>query len=163
MNNYIFFAIFLLSSIVFAEGPQDFDKYSSEVIYSGELKSIDFESHKLAKKFKTRLNALVGSSPNFSGKYVLTSWGCGSGCQMISMVNTINGSVHFMNKPASYGYCHIVNSSLIIVDPISEELIEGYGGVIPKWFKTKYYEWDGKSFVLLSETQRKTKFKCVPS
>lgn len=45
------------------------------------------------RQFKSVLSGFLTESPNFSGKYVLATWGCGSSCQRHAIVNKLNGDV----------------------------------------------------------------------
>lgn len=123
-------------------GSYDFSDYPSEVS-SLTLSQIDLNSHPSASNFKTRFKALQGRPANFAGHYILVYWGCGSSCQMFSIVDVETGQI-FMNEDwsSSMGVCVQSNSSLLIVNPgISE----------PARMQSTYYHWDGQRLVFLRE------------
>lgn len=162
-KNILILSLCIISVLASASGEvklPDFSDYKSKLQHSGKLKSIDFESHEKAKTFKSILNGLVGLTPNFGGKFILTFWGCGSSCQQVAMVDATNGSVYFLDSAASNGICIEKDSDLLVVDPISQDLIDSYGGEIPIWVKTKYYKWDGDEFNLLVKSREKINFEC---
>ena len=46
----------------------------------------------VARRFKTILSgALAKSAVNFGGHYVAASWGCGTNCQRIAIVDVLTG------------------------------------------------------------------------
>ena len=53
-------------------------------------------------EFRTRIRAAAASPPNFAGGFVLSTWGCGTGCQQFVIVNPHTGYV-FMAPFAPQG------------------------------------------------------------
>ncbi|MBU3069071.1 hypothetical protein KOI40_04515 [Aestuariicella sp. G3-2] len=120
----------------------DFSDYPSQVS-SMTLSQIDLNSHPSASNFRTRFKALQGRPANFAGHYILVYWGCGSGCQMFSIVDVETGQI-FMDDDwsSSMGVCVRADSSLLIVNPGVSE---------PARMQSTYYHWDGEQLVLLRE------------
>lgn len=103
------------------------------------------------------LQRAVGSSPNFAGKYVLTYWGCGTGCQQVAAIDVETGEVFYPGEgAASNGVCYQLDSALLIVNPIDREGAEQ----IPDWFHTYFYEITGQGFQLLGKTRDGLSFEC---
>jgi hypothetical protein len=81
--------------------PQDsvpqFRKYPVAEIYNGKnapvvLKTAD------DRMFKTRLReASKTQKPNFAGRYILTTWGCGTSCVMGAVIDAKTGAVHWFD------------------------------------------------------------------
>lgn len=149
----------LLSKATFTDKPT-FESYLIAEQYKGELNNINLESHADVNMFKNHFIQLKGEVPNFAGKYIVTSWGCGTSCQTIAVVDVSNGDVFFIDQTASHEYCYQINSNLLIINPITQDLYDSFDGEIPKWLKTKYYLWDGKKFNLLSESQTVISLNC---
>ena len=123
------------------------------------LSAIDFSSHPDASNFRTRLEYNLGETANFAGHYIVTSWGCGSMCQMVAVINVLDGDV-FFPFTASFGVCYRADSSLLISNPTDESFIDSFDGELPVWFKTGFYDWDGEHMELLVETQQAVDLYC---
>ncbi|WP_426956030.1 hypothetical protein [Muricoccus radiodurans] len=102
--------------------------------------------------FRTRLREAATRPPNFAGHYVLTTWGCGSGCLMGAVVNALDGRVTFLPaticclpfdvegvEPISFR----ADSRLLILNGVRDEA-EGDLGA-------HYYRIEGARFVHLRD------------
>jgi hypothetical protein len=49
-----------------------------------------------SRAFRTRLRAAARRPANFAGRYVVTTWGCGTGCQLGAVVDLKTGRVHWL-------------------------------------------------------------------
>lgn len=123
------------------------------------LASINLKSHPNVANFKTRLEYNLNESANFAGHYIATYWGCGTMCQMVAIIDVLDGSVFFPDITTSYGACHRADSTLFITNPADEYLLEAYAGDFPDWFAMGYYQWDGEQMNLLTETQEITELE----
>ncbi len=56
------------------------------------------------RAFRTRLREAAKRRPNFAGRYVLTAWGCGAGCQAGAAVDLRTGRVHWLPHQATLDY-----------------------------------------------------------
>ena len=117
------------------------------------LGAINFTSHPDAENFKTRLEYSLNEPANFAGHYIVTNWGCGTMCQMVAVIDVLNGDV-FFPFTTSMGACFLADSSLIITNPLDEYIIEDFGDDMPDWLKSGYYTWDGAQMHLLAESQQ---------
>ena len=92
------FSLFvLLSSNVFAESgiseplPEFSDfSVSDESIFTGTPAPAILSSE-IDKSFKTRVKDAAKAEVNFAGHYTLSSWGCGSGCEQVVVVDAETG------------------------------------------------------------------------
>jgi len=89
--------------------------------------SVDLSSHPDARLYRTKLQEGAALGPNFAGRYSLVSWGCGTECQMIGIVDLPTGEVlgiegerHF--PIASRGVEFRLSSKLLILDPPCSDL-----------------------------------------
>lgn len=136
----------------------NFDDYTVE--QSNEvLSAIDFSSHPDAENFKTRLEYSLNEPANFAGHYVVTTWGCGTMCQVIAIIDVRNGEV-FFPLTTSLGVCYRSDSSLLITNPLDELTIEDFAEDMPAWLQSGYYRWDGMQMQLLAESQEATDSNC---
>lgn len=125
---------------------------------------INFKSHSEAKFFRTNLKkALANSDINFAGKYILTYWGCGSGCAQGAIIDVHTGNVFFpVELQGVYaGGLTLGNHDMLEYKKDSNLLIiYGYvgGGFKPETATHHgiyYYQWNGKVFKLLKFIKKK--------
>ena len=100
--------------------------------------------------YASQLRRASHHAPDFAGHFVLASWGCGAGCVMAAAIDATTGAVTRLPFTVSDWPLevtepleHKLNSSLLIVQGSRNE--KGSG--------TYYYQFTGKSFVLLSESE----------
>lgn len=123
-------------------GSPKFSHYPVSNIYVGQSAPVDF-SNREAYEFKTRLRQAAKGSANFAGKYVLTTWGCGSSCVMGAVINRKTGNISFL--PGSIccweGEDSMVqfrlNSRLLVTAGLTNE-----GGE----YGAHFYEFTGRKF-----------------
>lgn len=90
-------ATFLLASGAGSMGqsrvPQ-FRDYPASGAYKGRTAPLILTRDDRA--FRTRLRwAAKNLKPNFAGRYILTTWGCGTGCLMGAVIDARTGRVHW--------------------------------------------------------------------
>lgn len=121
--------------------------------YEGKTAPINFASHLGATMFKTKLIEGIKEAPNFAFYYHLITWGCGTECQQIGIIDARDGKVYFADFASAEGIDFRLDSKLLIVNPI-ENIIEVYGNDSSKWLDglyTSYYLWENNKFTLLKE------------
>ena len=72
-----------------------FEDFSAVVRYTGTIAAPDVKSQPKARMFRTRLRKAAREGVNFAGRYILASWGCGSGCQDAGIIDAKTGKVYF--------------------------------------------------------------------
>lgn len=77
-------------SMAFAQVPQ-FKDYPVKV-YSGPSAKLVLDNED-AKEFRTNFTNALKLKPNFSGEYVIATWGCGAGCQSYNFISKKTGRV----------------------------------------------------------------------
>jgi hypothetical protein len=109
-----------------------------------------------ARQFKTRLREAARGGPNFAGHYIVTYWGCGSGCVVGAIINARSGRVFMMPttlccwgfdvddnfRPIEYRQ----NSKLIILSGARNEK-EGDNA-------TRFYKFENERLVLVKSVPR---------
>jgi hypothetical protein len=63
--------------------------------YHGRNAAPDVRSHPDSRMFRTRLKAWAKEKPNFAGHYILATWGCGTDCTQISIIDARTGKIFF--------------------------------------------------------------------
>jgi hypothetical protein len=127
--------------------------------YSAEL---NLTSHPQAKKFKTVLSSAYSKGPNFAGHYTIATWGCGSTCQLVAVINHKDGKVFFPPYSTQVGSDFKLDSNLFITNP-SEVLdeyrvtAEEHHAPLMSWeqFSSEYYKWENNHFVLIYPMAKK--------
>lgn len=153
----IAFLCIVFSTICSAQKLPNYSQFPAKV-EKKTAKKVNLKSHPEAKMYRTNLkNALVNSDVNFAGKYILTYWGCGTGCRQAAIIDAQTGNAFFpvelqgvSASGLSLGNHDVLeykkNSNLL--------LIYGYAG---SGFESEnnnqhgiyYYQWKGKAFKLV--------------
>jgi hypothetical protein len=60
-------------------------------------------SNKDARMYRTNLRNAAKGGVNFAGHYILTSWGCGTNCNVGAIIDARNGKVFFPAQLAGFG------------------------------------------------------------
>lgn len=82
----------------------------SETVYVGPHIAPDLSAPE-NKLFRTRITAASQENPNFAGRYVIETWGCGTGCAQGVAVNVATGKVIWL--PGSF-----------VLEPLDSERFE---------------------------------------
>ncbi len=142
----------------FADFPSPFP------LYKGEIGKLNFESNTKASLFKSRLGDGIKEGANFAGRFNITTWGCGTDCRQLAVINVINGDVYFpFDSLQDYkqengsiigaeDISYNIDSNLLIIRPLSTP--EGYNDNSGdnSWItETKYYLWEYNRFVEIKE------------
>lgn len=155
--------ITLFSVVISAQKTPTYSDFSVKV-ENKTAKKVILKSHSEAKFFRTNLkNAFANSEINFAGKYILTYWGCGSGCTQGAIIDVHTGDVFF---PIELQGVYAGGLSLGEHDMLEYKknsnllIIYGYagGGFEPETATHHgiyYYKWNGKAFKLLKFIKKK--------
>jgi len=97
LNSLRFGCIVLAISIAPVYGAElpTFDQYRVAEVFDGRPAPVDFRSHPKARRFRTALKAAAEHGPNFAGHYTILTWGCGTACQELAIIDAENGHVDF--------------------------------------------------------------------
>ena len=60
--------------------------------------AIDFKNSPGASTFRTRLREALKDNINFAGRFILTGWGCGTGCSHGAVIDGKTGRVYFPDE-----------------------------------------------------------------
>ncbi|MBI4807834.1 MAG: hypothetical protein HY799_02630 [Nitrosomonadales bacterium] len=71
-----------------------FEDYPAS-IYAGNNAPPKFNDNPSAKQFRGQLSHWARSKPNFAGHYILATWGCGTDCVSITVIDTKTGNIYF--------------------------------------------------------------------
>ena len=88
--------------------PQDaprFESYPAK-IYAGKNAEPDLHSDPETRMFHTRISEWSKQKPNFAGHYILATWGCGTSCTQLAIIDAKTGRVF---HPAGVTYNDATN------------------------------------------------------
>lgn len=84
------------------KGAPRFADYKVREIYRGRNARVVLTKDDWA--FRTRLREAARNRPNFAGRYILTAWGCGAGCQIGAAIDAKTGRVYWFPHAATFDY-----------------------------------------------------------
>ena len=143
-------------SAVSAQVAPSFSRYGVPVERKS-ARSIDFRRSPGASSFRTRISSAFREPVNFAGHYILTGWGCGTGCIYSAIIDVRDGRVYFPMQLAGLGVAY--NDTEYEEDPLVYRknsrllILKGSPGVMDneadKPTGTYYYEWNGNRLRLV--------------
>ncbi len=153
MKNILSFVLFILilclfQGMSFAQLNLKFRDLPATEPYRGTNAPLDFLSHPDANKFRTRLKDAAQEKPNFANHYIVTSWGCGTKCRMIAIIDANNGKIYFPFNVCCWGddvddpLAFRLNSTLFVVNGDVDE--KGENGVY-------YFKWERNLMRIISK------------
>ncbi|QQS39981.1 MAG: hypothetical protein IPM63_11455 [Acidobacteriota bacterium] len=114
-----------------------------------------------ARMFRSGIIRTAEDPPNFAGHYRITTWGCGAGCVMGTLVNVITGHVMFLpatisdwpsgSSPLEFRK----NSRLLVINGVRNENEVETSGL------RHFYEISGKKFLYIGSAKREEKIPVV--
>jgi len=69
-----------------------FDDYQANQSFAGRA-NVDFSTNEAATHHRTAITKDIAAGVNFSGKYVVSTWGCGDGCKGSAVINAESGKI----------------------------------------------------------------------
>ena len=153
--------LLLLFTAVSAKTPT-FAKYSVK-FETATAKDINFKSHKDAKMCSTNLRKSLKEGVNFAGRFIVSSWGCGTSCLQSAIIDAKTGNVFFPIelRGSSFGEGEVSQGDDSIIFKKNSRLfiLNGYTGRDNEQDKRKYgvwyFEWTGKAFKLIKYVKKK--------
>ncbi len=70
-----------------------FNKFPAEV-FVGRNARLILHGDAATRTFRTRLAQWAKEKPNFAGHYILATWGCGTDCTQIAIINARTGKIY---------------------------------------------------------------------
>ena len=117
--------------------------------FSGANATPKIEKSNKAYQYHSTIQREANGPPNFAGHLRVITWGCGTGCHELSLVDLKTGMVWLMDEPpAVLGYEHRVDSTLLISDTPS--MLPGWkvGDPTAFTFSSASYVWDDSKQIL---------------
>ncbi len=137
-----------------------FSQYPADNLYDGVVAPVDFESNKDAATFRTAITNAVNTGVNFAGHYIIATWGCGTSCEGLAIVDALDGAIVVYNLLSEEGVAYRKDSNLLIVNPI-----DNYSAVrrVGRQIATDYYVLDeGALYLIAKEVEGDIVSMCTP-
>jgi hypothetical protein len=83
--------------------------------YTGANAAPDVKTHLRSRRYRTQLRNWAKEKPNFAGHYILATWGCGTGCTQIAVIDAETGKV-FHPRGATLNYIDNIHDDLLVDD-----------------------------------------------
>ncbi len=90
---FAFVCAWFAAGLAFGQNPT-FERYPA-IVEPAKAKAIDFRNSPGASTFRTRLREALAGGVNFAGHFILTGWGCGTGCTNGAVIDARTGRVFF--------------------------------------------------------------------
>jgi hypothetical protein len=119
-----------------AATPPQFQQFSVSRIYRGTPAAVNLNSNPDARRFRTALRDGAKKGPNFAGHYTVVTFGCGTSCQSLAIVDARTGAVYMTQVTADVGAKFQINSQLLVVNPP-----ENITRADPPSVTPRYYVW----------------------
>lgn len=130
--------------------PPRFEDFADVQPLTGAPVAPDVDGSPRVHRFRTVLREGAARGPNFAGHFTVVSWGCGTDCQVIAIVDATSGAVVFAPFVSEFGQEFRRESRLLVVNPPAE-VGSCASNEATEAISTRYYAWDGKGFKLLAE------------
>jgi hypothetical protein len=113
----------------------------------------DLSSSSGSRYYRTRLREAARKGPNFAGHYTIVTWGCGSDCFDIAVVDARTGRVWFAPFTGAHDLAFRLDSRLLIVDPRTA-VERNFPNDLPPGFEAPevFFVWKGNRFVQVYPT-----------
>jgi len=95
-----------------------FANYPVDSVYHGPLAPLDPASSHKARQFRTVLRRGAQKGPNFAGHLTVVTWGCGTSCIEVALVDARTGQVTPSPIGAGYAVQHHLESRLLVIDRV---------------------------------------------
>ncbi|MBK9577304.1 MAG: hypothetical protein IPK50_05355 [Fibrobacterota bacterium] len=127
-----------------------FAEFPANRMKSGRLAAPDFRTDPAANEYRSRIReGCERNGVNFAGHFTVVEWGCGAGCQMMALVDRIDGRILYRKIPfdtmdGHSGTLYKADSRLMVVN--TEALQDHKGWQRIYWRKPAAYVLDKVRF-----------------
>ena len=131
------------------EHPPRFEDFRVVSKFRGQPVPVNLASHPEARTFRTVLREGAAQGPNFAGHDTVVTWGCGTACQMVAVVDAGDGKVSFATFTTSMGASYRLDSRLFIANPPEELKLMSKEYLAGQDLSIEYYVWENHKFRLI--------------
>lgn len=152
--------VLILHTYWYAQTKPKFSDYPVKRTFKGRLAKVNLTTARGAQFYRTRLREGAAQGPNFAGHYALITWGCGSPCITVALVDSKTGRVWWAPF-GGLGEVHIdyrLNSRLVIVNSrevLDRESPKGPPKWMGEWPEEVFFVWTGNRFRRILPRQKR--------
>lgn len=130
-----------VSAYATARAMPRFTEYSTTDTLVRAPARVDLTSHPAARRYQTVLEAGARQGPNFAGHFTVVTWGCGSPCTRLAIIDARTGRVWVTRRWFGRPPLFRRDSRLLIHDPSWAQL-DANGS--PVFGPVEYFVWTGQ-------------------
>lgn len=108
---------------------------------------VRLETAPYGQLYRTKLREGAARGPNFAGSYTVVTWGCGTGCQILAVVDARTGQLSRQTLQIAQGARYRRNSTLLLADPIDPTVQRP--SACSSCGTAAFYRWTGERFAPL--------------
>lgn len=90
----------------------------ADTTFRGRPAPVRLETAAYGRAYRTKLREGAARGPDFAGHYTVVLWGCGSGCQIVAVVDARTGRLSAQTLHTMNGVSFRRASALLVADPI---------------------------------------------
>jgi hypothetical protein len=109
---------------------------------------VRLESAPYGQMYRTKLREGAARGPNFAGHYTVVTWGCGTGCQILAVVDARTGQLSRQTLLLAQGARYRRASTLVLADPV-DSTVQRPGERCSSCGTPAFYRWTGERFAPL--------------
>jgi hypothetical protein len=102
-----------------------------------------------ARRYRTAIRQGTARGANFARCLTVVTWGCGTECQQLAVVDRRTGAVWVSPWIAAALVSHRLDSGLLIVNPPENTREAVRMGADPGRYFARYYRWTGATLALI--------------
>jgi hypothetical protein len=106
---------------------------------------VKLESAPYGQMYRTKLREGAARGPNFAGRYTVVTWGCGTGCQILAVVDARTGQLSRETLLLAQGARFKRTSTLLLADPV-DTTVKRPTEPCSSCGTPAYYRWTGERF-----------------
>lgn len=154
-----------LAGLAYAQSSVPRYKQFPAELYTGKM-ATPKPATKAAKEVKTQIEDGMTARPNFAGRYVITTWSCGTSCLQFAIVNAETGAVYlppfYVASGMNVGQEKLRDELPLQFKPDSRLLVV-VGSRNENGEGVYFYKWDNEKLTLIRSTmERKQKEARTP-
>ena len=121
------FCIGATSAATAGENPK-FSAYPATAKFQGTPAAAKLKGLTIPARWQLLVREMAKKGPNFAGAYTVVTYGCGTGCQVVLVIDARTGKIHSTPEPATYGTAHRRDSRLLVfnADPVHKLKVKYY-------------------------------------
>ena len=124
-----------------------FEQYRATAVTIVKPALVNLASHAKARTYRTVLRDGAKTGPNFAGHYTIVTWGCGTACNEVGVVDARNGNVFFPRELQPLDHTLVTDGTPPLQYRIDSTLLVAAGSPMDREDNVgmHYYVWNGRS------------------